>query len=320
VRRLVRPKIDLAVLARQRLLNRCHSTLLLCALILLAALAGYSLMGFAGIMVGGMAAAMMLLIGSTSGDATFRQLYGAVQLTPRNAPGLASLVRELGRRADLPDGPHLYLLPTPLIQAMAYGTREDPAVAVTSGLLHVLPPREVAAVLAHEVAHIRHGDTFIMRLAQTASAMTSAMANTGIILLLLVLPLSWSTSVEISPLGIFLLLVSPLVSDLLQLSLSRRREFLADAGAVELTGDPVGMIQALRRIYAIQGDDWERFALRGGRWLHWFRTHPPMRERIARLEEMTELEPLLIDHYGLMNVPNISSGTRQQRLMRRYGI
>ena len=73
-----------------------------------------------------------------------------------------------------------------------------------------------------------------------------------------------------------------MVSDLLELSLSRRREFLADAGAVELTGDPTSLARALERIEALQGDDWERFTARGGRWLRSFRTHPTTAERIER--------------------------------------
>lgn len=93
----------------------------------------------------------------------------------------------------------------------------------------------------------------------------------------------------LSPVAIVLLLAAPSVSDLLELSLSRRREFLADAGAVELTGDPVSLARALKRIEELQGDDWERFTARGGRWLRWFRTHPTTAERIERLAELVAL-------------------------------
>ena len=89
--------------------------------------------------------------------------------------------------------------------------------------------------------------------------------------------------------GMFLLIGAPMVSDLLELSLSRRREFLADAGAVELTGDLVSPARALERIADLQRDDWERFASRGGQWLRWFRTHPTIAERIERLADVSAL-------------------------------
>jgi heat shock protein HtpX len=83
-----------------------------------------------------------------------------------------------------------------------------------------------------------------------------------------------------------LLLAAPLLSDVLALSLSRRRELLADAGAVELTGDVAALAEALARIWRLQGDDWERLAARGPRWLSWLRTHPTVEDRIAALRGM----------------------------------
>ncbi|HEX2526693.1 MAG TPA: zinc metalloprotease HtpX [Geminicoccus sp.] len=312
-----RSRIDPGALARQRALNRLQSGLLLAAIIGLAAVAGYGLAGSSGVLFGIGMAAGLLLFGSTSGDGTFRHLYGALPLTVHHAPGLVRLLHDLARRAGLGVQPQLYLLPSPVLQAMAYGTRQRPAIAVTSGLVRALPSRELAAVLAHEVAHLRHGDLFIMRLAQTAGSLTSAMANTGMILLILLLPLAWSAGVVVSPLAVLLLLAAPLISDLLQRSLSRRREFLADAGAAELTGDPVGMIQALERLHMIQGDDWERFASRGGRWLHWFRTHPPLRERVERLASMTQLHPVAIPIIEEAQLYPGRRGNGPQRLVRR---
>jgi Zn-dependent protease with chaperone function len=98
-----------------------------------------------------------------------------------------------------------------------------------------------------------------MQLAATASATSSV----GLFLAFALLPVLWATCEGLSPRGILLLTLSPTVSDLLQLFHSRRREFLADAGAAELTGDPRALAQALRRIEAIQGDEWERLASRG---------------------------------------------------------
>jgi|SRR5690606_412915 len=102
-------------------------------------------------------------------------------------------------------------------------------------------------------------------------------------------PVFWSTDAALSPAAIALRVLAPIVSDLLELSLSRRREFCADEGAVELTGDPVALARALKRIEKLQGDDWEPFTVRGGRWLRWFRTHPTTAERIEHLAEMVAL-------------------------------
>ncbi|WP_206533550.1 zinc metalloprotease HtpX [Mesorhizobium sp. M5C.F.Cr.IN.023.01.1.1] len=278
--------LDSEALRQQRALNRLHSVTILIGLMALAAWTGYVISGSDGIVFGLILSGITLLVGSASGGALFRQAYGAIVLDRHSDPELVMLIAELARRAGLPRAPTLHLLPSPVLQAMAAGDREDPAIAVTSGLLQTLPPRELAAVLAHEIAHIRHGDIFIMRLAATAGAMTQVMSSVGLFLLFALLPVLWATGEFLSPFGILLLTFSPTVSDLLQLSLSRRREFLADAGAVELTGDPQALALALRRIEAIQGDDWERFDSRGARWLHWFRTHPSTSERIARLAEL----------------------------------
>ena len=283
------PSIDVAALRRLRLLNRVQSTVLLLGLGALAAITGFLFAGTDGVIVTATIAASFLMLNPASGDALFRYAYGAVPLTAASAPRLLSLVGELARRAGLDRAPALFLIPTPILQAMSAGSREAPSIAATSGLLQTLPSRELVAVLAHEIAHIRHGDVFVMRLAAGAGAMTRAMSTAGMFLLLAYFPVLWTTGAMMSPAAIALLIGAPMVSDLLELSLSRRREFLADAGAVELTGDPVALAQALKRIEELQGDDWERFAARGGRWLRWFRTHPTTAERIERLATVVAL-------------------------------
>ena len=279
-------RVDAAALNRQQALNRAHSVIILFGLMALAACMGFALAGINGVIVGALFAGAGLIASSASGTGMFRQVYGAVTLGAHNAPDLVLLVVELARRAALDRAPTLHLLPSRLPQAMSAGNREEPAVAVTLGLLQALSPRELAAVLAHEVAHIRHGDAFVMRLAASAGALTQTMSTAGILLLIVFLPVLMMTGeVFVSPLAVLLLIFSPVISDLLQLSLSRRREFLADAGAVELTGDPFALAAALERLERLRGDNWERFASRGG-WLHWFRTHPSTKERIDRLMQL----------------------------------
>jgi heat shock protein HtpX len=283
------PSIDADALRRLRLLNRLQSTVLLLGLAALAGTTGYLLAGSDGVIFAAVLAAGFLLFTPASGELVFRYLYGAAPLTAASAPQLFSLVGELARRAELERTPALFLIPTPVLQAMAAGSREAPSIGVTSGLLQTLPSRELAGVLAHEIAHVRHGDMFVMRIAAAAGSMTRAMSMTGAFLLILYFPVLWATGTTVSPAAIILLVGAPMASDLLELSLSRRREFLADAGAVELTGDPVALARALERIAKLQGDDWERFTARGGRWLRWFRTHPTTEERIERLAEVVAL-------------------------------
>lgn len=278
--------LDPQALRRQRRLNRLHSAANLLTLIGLAALTGLLIAGPDGLALAAGLAAVFLLGGAMAGDEVLVRAYGARRVTPPLAPDLVRVMAELARRAGLPRVPTLYVVPSHVLQALAAGSRTAPAIAVTSALLHALPAREVAAVLAHEVAHIRHADTFLMRLAAAAGMMTHAMATTGLFLLVAYLPALQATNAAVPWPAILLLISAPLVGDLLQLSLSRRREFLADAGAVELTGDPVALANALRRLQTMQGDDWERFASRGWRWLHWLRTHPTTQERVARLAEL----------------------------------
>jgi heat shock protein HtpX len=313
--------VDPEALRRQRFLNRLQSVVLLVGLFALAAVTGFLLAGTDGLVIAAVIAAGFMILNPASGEILFQHIYGAVPLTPASAPRLSSLVAELARRAGLDRNPALFLIPTPLLQAMAAGRREAPSMAVTSGLLQQLPSRELTAVLAHEITHIRHGDMFVMRLAAAAGAMTHAMANAGTFLLIAYFPVSWSTGSAPSPAAIALLITAPMVSDLLQLSLSRRREFLADAGAVELTGDPLSLARALERIEELQGDDWERFSARGGRWLRWFRTHPTTAERIERLAQLVaSARPGLPDWSWRENrrdLPDIGAQALGRRLVRR---
>jgi len=297
--------LDEAELARQAARNRRETALLLGGLTLLAGLTGLVLAGLPGLVGAAVAALLVLLFDPEPGGALFRHLFGGVRLSPQLAPDLCALMRTLAARAGLPRPPELYLLPDGRLQAMATGTPERSAVAVTLGLLRALPPREVAAVLAHEIAHIRHRDTRVMRIAASAAALTRSMAFLGGLLLLLSLPALATGQLIVHPFALVLLWFGPTAADLLALSLSRRREFLADAGAVDLTGDPDGLAAALARLDRLQGDDWERLAGRNGpRWLRLFRTHPTIAERIERLRHMRRSVPLpLPERFGWAAVP-----------------
>lgn len=313
--------LDRAALRRHQWLNWLQSVMLLAGLGLLAAVTGSLLAGLDGMLLAAGAALLLLLMEPSAGAAAFRYVFGAVPLYPSQAPELYALTREIAHRAGLSRPPMLHLIPSRQLQAMAGGGRDSPAIALTTGLLTSLPPREVAGVLAHEVAHLRHGDLRVMRLAAAAATLTRGMGLMGTMLLMLWLLALPAAGVAPSPLAILLLVVAPTMGDLLTLSLSRRREFLADAGAVELTGDPAGLVAALVRLERRQGDDWERLATRSGAWwLRWLRTHPTIRERVARLAGIITtappVQPRALD--GVVRGMVFPRGHAGQRLARRW--
>jgi heat shock protein HtpX len=323
-RRAAALRLDPAALARQRRLNRLHSAMILLSLVGLAGWTGLLVGGAEGLAFGAGTALAFLVLDPMPGDLLFRRAFGAVRLSPAQAPDLFALSAALARRAGLPRPPLLYLIPSPVLQAMAAGGREAPAVAVTSGLLRALSRRELAAVLAHEIAHIRHGDLLVLRLATAAATLTRGMAGLGALVLLAFLPTSWATGAVPAPLAVVvLLLAAPLLGDVLALSLSRRRELLADAGAVELTGDVAALAEALARIWRLQGDDWERLASRGPRWLRWLRTHPTLEERMAALRGLaTPVRAALSDPDRAVPAPRelwmLGGHHPAQRLARRW--
>lgn len=274
---------DRAALARARRIDQAATWASVAAVALLAAYAGLAFAGPAGLLAAGAIAAFGMLAGAGPTDLVLRRLLGARPLDAAECPKLAALLAELAARAGLAAPPRLYLLPWPVMQALATGTTRDAAIALTPALVEALPPRQLAAVLAHEVAHVRNGDLLLMRLAASIGRVTRAMVNAAILLAFAAL-LGAALGVAMPALHIpLVLLAAPLVSDLLLLSVSRRREFLADAGAVELTGDPQAMAGALLSLQRLQGDDFERLGSRTPSWLAWFRTHPTVAERVAAL-------------------------------------
>ena len=288
---------------------------------MLAAATGGLLAGRDGMMVALVGALTLLWMEPLSSAAAFKHAFGAVQVHPAQAPQLYAMAGKLAAKACLPSMPALYLIPSCQLQAMAGGRSEEPAVAVTMGLLHSLSPRELAGVVAHEIAHLRHGDLQVMRLAATAATLTRSMGLVGSIMLLFWLPSLFALDMAPSPLAMLLLMAAPTIGELLTLSLSRRREFLADAGAVELTGDPAGLASALQRLHTIQGDDWERLMTRSGAWwLRWFRTHPTIAERIKRLADTVSSTPVMVLPQGDASLARLAMPPRlrRQSLARRW--
>ena len=269
---------------RHKLVNALQSLLLLAAMAALLSALGAVLLGEAGIFIALGVIASLVLFGTGMSPALVLRMYGAKALTPREAPELHAMAASLAERAGIPT-PRLYYLPSRLINAFAVGRRRDAAIAVSDALLRRLTPAEVHAVLAHEVSHIRHGDMWVMGLADLFSRMTGTLSTIGQILLIINLPLLLFSTYTVSWIAIALLLFAPLVSALLQLALSRAREHDADLGAAALTGDPRALASALARMERYQGRVLEQIFMPGRRVPDpsLLRTHPPTERRVQRL-------------------------------------
>ncbi|WP_442439680.1 M48 family metalloprotease [Pseudomonas aeruginosa] len=212
------------------------------------------------------------------------RLYRVRALHPQEAHEMWALLRELPARAGLPATPVPHYVPSAVVNAFATGSKQEASIALTDGLLRSLSPRELAGVLAHEIAHITNEDLRVMRLADSVSRLTSLLALMGQIAILLNLPALLVGAAEVYWPGLLLLAASPRLALLAQLGLSRVREFDADRLAAELTGDPQGLASALAKIERVSRS-WRAWL-----WPGWgnpepscLRTHPATQERIARL-------------------------------------
>lgn len=277
-----------SVLSDHKLVNALQTGLLLGGMGLLLAMLGWTVLGPDGVIWTVLLGLLMLALTPRISSRMVLRMYRAREIDPYTAGDLYGLLTELARRAGLAVVPRLYYVPSRVLNAFAVGHREDAAIGVTDGLLRSLRSRELAGVLAHEVSHIRHNDMRVMGLADMVSRLTSGLSLAGQILLLISIPLILLGVVRVSLLPIFLLIIAPTLSSLLQLGLSRTREYDADLGAAELTGDPQGLASALHKLERLQGG-WMEQVLFPGRRLpdpSLLRSHPPTAERVRRLLEL----------------------------------
>ena len=205
------------------------------------------------------------------------------------APWLHAVINTLAERAGLSNKPSLYLHSNKYMNAFTVGDRSQAAIALSESLLQQLDQREIAAVLAHEISHIRNNDTQIMGFTAIISRLVRTFSWVGQFLLLINLPLLLFGGFSVSWTTILLLIIAPTISMLLQLALSRTREYNADLAAAELTGNPEALASALVKIENSQQGFFKqafypinRRPAESSLW----RTHPPTSKRVRRLLDM----------------------------------
>lgn len=255
---------------------------------------GYLLGGQGGMIIALIMAALMNVFTWWNSDKMVLRAYSAQPVDPRTAPDYHRMVEGLVARAGLPM-PKLYILPND--QPNAFATGRDPhnsAVAVTNGLLRTLTMEEVAGVVAHELAHVKNRDTLIMTVTATFAGAISMIGNFA-----LFMPRDRNS--PLGPLGgLIAMIVAPLAAAIVQMAISRTREYEADRVGAEICGQPLWLASALQKIegYASRIDNVQAernpatapmFIINP---LHAFQrdrlfsTHPSTANRVARLQEM----------------------------------
>ncbi|QPC45083.1 M48 family metalloprotease [Kaustia mangrovi] len=279
------PSLDSVEQTRSKWRNRMHSWLLAGGSVGFMAVVAWLVFGVVGLVWALALGAVGLWSATRISPKLVLNLYRARPITQQEFPDGYHVLRAITARADLPTVPMLYYVPSRMMNAFAVGMPQDSAIAVTDGLLRGLTMRQLAGVLAHEVSHIRNGDLKVMALADIVNRITSIMATVGLLTLAFYLPAILEAGGQVPWIGIVLLIFAPTIGGLLQLALSRAREYDADLDAVSLTGDPEGLAAALMALERKQGAMWEALFLPGGRLPDpsLLRSHPKTQDRVKRI-------------------------------------
>jgi len=230
----------------RRFQNGMKTALLLGLLTGIILVVGYWLAGFAGLVIATLGALAMNGAAYFWSDRLALAAMRAQRVTAHEAPELTSIVSQLATAAGAPM-PRVFV--SPLTQPNAFATGRNPehaAVCVTDGILRLLTPRELRAVLAHEMAHVTNRDILLSSVAAGLAGIITSVAQFA-----LFLPFGSDEDDAPNPLGTLLMLIlAPLAATLIQLSISRTREFEADADGAQLSGDPLALASALQKIEA----------------------------------------------------------------------
>ena len=276
-----------------------RTLVLISALMGLFMAVGYLIGGEGGMLIAFLLAAGTNLFAYWNGDRLVLSMYGAREVDDTTAPELVGVVRELAGRAGLPM-PRVYIIESEQPNAFATGrSPEHAAVAATSGILRILTRDELAGVLGHELTHVRNRDSMTMTIAATIAGAIGMLAHFAFFF-----GGARSEDERGSPIGavgaIAMMILAPLAATLVQLAISRGREFEADRGGAEISGNPLGLASALAKLEAgaqalpnLQAEQHPATAhlfivnpLSGEGMQSLFSTHPSTEQRIARLQAM----------------------------------
>jgi len=275
--------------------NWMKTGLLMAAIVALFGAVGAALGGAQGMLLALLIGGAMNLFAYWNSDQIVLRMYNAREVDARSEPRFHRMVAELAQRAELPM-PRVYIIDE--AQPNAFATGRDPehaAVAATTGIMQILSERELRGVMAHELAHVKHRDTLISTLSATVAGAISMIANFGLFFT------GGRDENRPNPgVAIAVMILAPLAAMLIQMAISRAREFGADAGGAEISGDPEALASALQKIEAYARgtplDAAEQHPetaqmmiinpLSGDGMAGLFRTHPATEDRVARLLAM----------------------------------
>jgi heat shock protein HtpX len=275
--------------------NWLKTSILMAAIMALFGVIGSYIGGASGMMMALLFGGAMNLFAYWFSDTMVLKMYNAREVDEASAPQFYTMVRDLAQRAGLPM-PRVYLIDEAQPNAFATGRNPDnAAVAATTGILQLLSAREIRGVMAHELAHVRHRDILISTISATMAGAISALANFAMIFG------GRDSEGRSNPVAsIAVALLAPLAASLIQMAISRAREFEADRGGAQICADPQALADALARIDAYArgipmptADAHPATAqmmimnpLSGGGIASLFSTHPATEERVARLRAM----------------------------------
>ena len=277
-------------------MNLVRTAMLLAFMTVLFMAVGFVIGGRGGMMIALVIAAAMNFFSYWNADRMVLAMYRAQEVDERSAPEYCGIVRDLAKNAGLPM-PRVYVIDSPQPNAFATGRNpENAAVAASTGLLNSLSYEEVAGVMAHELAHIQHRDTLTMTITATLAGAISMLGNFAFFF--------GGNRDNNNPLGfvgvLIAMIVAPLAAALVQMAISRTREYSADRRGAEICGNPLWLASALQKIagaaHVVPNYDAERNPatahmfiinpLSGERMDNLFSTHPNTDNRIAALERM----------------------------------
>ncbi|OKH87593.1 zinc metalloprotease HtpX [Thalassospira sp. TSL5-1] len=281
-------------------MNYVRTGMLLAGITALFGVVGMMIGGQQGMIIALLFAGGMNIFAYWNSDSMVLRMRRAQEVDENTAPELVGIVRQLAQRAELPM-PKVYIIDNPQPNAFATGRNpEHAAVAATTGLLQLLNANQIAGVMAHELAHVKNRDTLTMTITATLAGAISALANFAMFAGIF----GGHRENNNNPLGgfgmILMALLAPLAAGLVQMAISRTREYEADRIGAEICGHPLWLADALARldhgVHSVPNPDAERNPatahmyianpLSGKGMDNLFATHPSMENRIAKLREM----------------------------------